>query len=190
MSLYFLIPEIYLSIMSVIILGFGVIVIKFQGRKSQLLKINVLTAFSLFFACFLLLLQNPLEPLFINNGLVLVNNSIILVKLVILISSGVLLLLPSSMKDYEYTLLILLSVIGMMFLVSANDLIVIYLSIELMSLSFYVLSAINNKSQHSTEAGLKYFLLGALSSGLLLFGMGLIYAYTGETNLTALNSIL
>jgi NADH-quinone oxidoreductase subunit N len=94
------------------------------------------------------------------------------------------------MNDYEYSSLVILSVLGMMFLISANDTIVIYLSIELMSLSFYVLAAINTKSQHSTEAGLKYFLLGALSSGLLLLGIALLYAYTGETNLQALTLIL
>lgn len=190
MSLYFLLPEIYLSIISIILLGVGVIVIKSEGRISQILKINVIAASSMFFTCFLLLLENPSESIYINDSLLVINNNIILVKIIILFSSGILLLLPNKIKDYEYSLLIILSVLGMMFLISANDLIVIYLSIELMSLSFYVLAAINRNSQYSTEAGIKYFLLGALSSGLLLFGMALIYAYTGETNLVAISNIL
>jgi len=189
-NIYFLLPEIYLSIISVLLLGFGVVVIKFQERYSQILKINYLTAISLIFAASMLFIQNPNETIYISNGLLIMNDSTILVKITLLISSAILLVLPNKMTDYEFSQLVLLSVLGMMILVSANDMIVIYLGIELMSLSFYVLAAINKNSQHSTEAGIKYFLLGALSSGLLLFGMALIYAYTGETNLQALNAFV
>jgi NADH-quinone oxidoreductase subunit N len=77
-----------------------------------------------------------------------------------------------------------------MLLISSNDLIMLYLAVELLSLAFYVLAAIKRESQHATEAALKYFLLGALSSGLLLFGMGLVYAFTGETGFDALANIL
>ena len=189
-NIYFLLPEIYLSTISVLLLGFGVVVIKFQERYSQILKINYLTAISLIFAAFMLFIQNPNETIYISNGLLIMNDSTILVKITLLISSAILLVLPNKMTDYEFSQLVLLSVLGMMILVSANDMIVIYLGIELMSLSFYVLATINKNSQHSTEAGIKYFLLGALSSGLLLFGMALIYAYTGETNLQALNAFI
>jgi NADH-quinone oxidoreductase subunit N len=92
--------------------------------------------------------------------------------------------------DYEFSQLILLSTLGIMLLISLRDLIMLYLAIELLSLSFYVLAAIKRDSQHSVEAGLKYFLLGALSSGLLLFGMALIYTFTGETNFDAINQYL
>jgi NADH-quinone oxidoreductase subunit N len=78
----------------------------------------------------------------------------------------------------------------MMILISSNDLIMLYLGVELMSLSFYVLASINRDTQHSTEAGIKYFLLGALSSGLLLFGMALLYGYTGSTNLEAISLVI
>jgi len=189
-NIYFLLPEIYLSTISVLLLGFGVVVIKFQERYSQILKINYLTAISLIFAAFMLFIQNPNETIYISNGLLIMNDSTILVKITLLISSAILLVLPNKMTDYEFSQLVLLSVLGMMILVSANDMIVIYLGIELMSLSFYVLATIPKNSQHSTEAGIKYFLLGALSSGLLLFGMALIYAYTGETNLQALNAFI
>lgn len=77
--------------------------------------------------------------------------------------------------DYEYTQLILLSTLGMLLLVSSKDLISLYLSIELISLSLYILAGIKRDGQYSTEASIKYFLLGAVSSGLLLFGSALMY---------------
>ena len=88
--------------------------------------------------------------------------------------------------DYEYTQLIILSTLGMLLLISSKDLIVMYLSIETLSLSLYILAAIRKTGQLSTEAGLKYFILGALSSGLLLFGCALIYISTGLTDFNSL----
>jgi NADH-quinone oxidoreductase subunit N len=82
-------------------------------------------------------------------------------------------------RQFEYSILILLSTAGMMMLVSAADLIALYLGLELMSLALYVVAAIDRESTASTEAGLKYFVLGALSSGMLLYGASLIYGFTG-----------
>jgi len=81
---------------------------------------------------------------------------------------------------FEYPVLIVLSTLGMMLMVSANDMITLYLGLELQSLALYVIAAINRDSVRSTEAGLKYFVLGALSSGMLLYGISLVYAYTGS----------
>jgi NADH-quinone oxidoreductase subunit N len=83
------------------------------------------------------------------------------------------------LQKFEFPILILLSTVGMMMLVSANDLIALYLGLELMSLALYVVAASNRDSVRSTEAGLKYFVLGALSSGMLLYGASLIYGFTG-----------
>ncbi len=83
------------------------------------------------------------------------------------------------LQKFEFPILILLSTVGMMMLVSANDLIALYLGLELMSLALYVVAASNRESVRSTEAGLKYFVLGALSSGMLLYGASLIYGFTG-----------
>jgi len=85
-------------------------------------------------------------------------------------------------ERFEYPIVILLSVTGMFMLISAADLIALYLGLELMSLSLYVLAAIHRDSVRSTEAGLKYFVLGALSSGMLLYGASLIYGFTGTVN--------
>ena len=82
---------------------------------------------------------------------------------------------------FEYPILIMLSTLGMMLMVSANDMIALYLGLELQSLAIYVLAAINRDNLRSTEAGLKYFVLGALSSGMLLYGISLVYGYTGAT---------
>jgi NADH-quinone oxidoreductase subunit N len=81
---------------------------------------------------------------------------------------------------FEYPILVLLATAGMGMMISAGDLIALYLGLELMSLSLYVLAAGNRDSERSTEAGLKYFVLGGLSSGMLLYGCSLIYGYTGS----------
>jgi NADH-quinone oxidoreductase subunit N len=85
-------------------------------------------------------------------------------------------------ERFEYPILILLSTTGMLMLISAADLIALYLGLELMSLALYVVAAINRDSVKSSEAGLKYFVLGALSSGMLLYGASLIYGFTGTVS--------
>ena len=85
-------------------------------------------------------------------------------------------------QTFEYSILILLSSVGMGMLISAGDLIALYLGLELMSLALYVVAASNRDSVQSTEAGLKYFVLGALSSGMLLYGCSLIYGFTGSVS--------
>ena len=85
-------------------------------------------------------------------------------------------------RAFEYAILILLSSVGMGMMISAADLIALYLGLELMSLSLYVVAASNRDSLRSTEAGLKYFVLGALSSGMLLYGASLIYGFTGTVS--------
>jgi len=91
-------------------------------------------------------------------------------------------LIRENQQRFEFPVLILLSTAGMMILISAGDLIALYLGLELMSLALYVVAAINRDSVRSTEAGLKYFVLGALSSGMLLYGASLVYGFTGTVS--------
>ncbi|MCW2309305.1 NADH-quinone oxidoreductase subunit NuoN [Rhodobium gokarnense] len=85
-------------------------------------------------------------------------------------------------ERFEYPILIVLATLGMMLMISATDLISVYLGLELQSLALYVVAAINRDSAKATEAGLKYFVLGALSSGMLLYGASLVYGFTGHTS--------
>ena len=91
---------------------------------------------------------------------------------------------------FEYPVLIMLSTLGMMLMISANNMISLYLGLELQSLALYVVAAINRDSVRSTEAGLKYFVLGALSSGMLLYGISLVYGYTGNTGFAEIAAAL
>ncbi|MCY4540861.1 MAG: NADH-quinone oxidoreductase subunit NuoN [Rhodobacteraceae bacterium] len=110
-------------------------------------------------------------------------------KVMILLSASVVLFISRDflsrerLAKFEFPVLVGFAVLGMMVMVSANDLIVLYLGLELQSLSLYVLAAFHRNSVRSTEAGLKYFVLGALSSGLLLYGASLVYGFAGTTSL-------
>ena len=92
-------------------------------------------------------------------------------------------IIENNLDKFEYPVIILLSILGMFFMVKAsNDLILFYLGLELQSLSLYILAAIDRDNLRSTESGIKYFVLSALSSGLLLYGCSLLYGFTGSTN--------
>ncbi|MCI4661874.1 MAG: NADH-quinone oxidoreductase subunit NuoN [Neomegalonema sp.] len=113
-------------------------------------------------------------------------------KVLILFSAALIMILGleylarNNMMKFEYPIIILFAVIGMMMMVSANDLLSLYMGLELQSLSLYIIAAFRRDSVRSTEAGLKYFVLGALSSGLLLYGMSLVYGFTGSTSFDAI----
>ena len=93
-------------------------------------------------------------------------------------------------ERFEYPVLIVLATVGMMLMLSANDMITLYLGVELQSLALYVIAAFNRDSVRSTEAGLKYFVLGAVSSGMLLYGMSLVYGFTGQTGFPEIASTI
>lgn len=119
--------------------------------------------------------------LFINDGFAR------FAKCAILVSAAAVLLMSESYMQrrgllrFEYPVLVVLSVVGMMVMVSAGDLMALYMGLELQSLALYVVASLRRDSVKSTEAGLKYFVLGALSSGLLLYGASLVYGYAGTT---------
>ena len=115
-------------------------------------------------------------------------------KVAILLSAAAILVLSQDYMTrhglfrFEYPLLVALSVVGMMMMVSAGDLMALYMGLELQSLSLYVVAALRRDSVKSTEAGLKYFVLGALSSGMLLYGCSLVYGYAGTTLFTGITA--
>ncbi len=132
--------------------------------------------------------HNGFVPSYAFNGQFFTSPFMVYMKVLILLGAiGILLMSKREFQGEnidrpELPLLILLSVLGMMLMVSANDLIVLYMGLELQSLPLYVIAAIRRESVRSSEAGLKYFLLGALSSGLLLYGASLLYGFTGHTS--------
>ncbi len=133
----------------------------------------------------------PAGKLTTFNGSFIVDDFARFLKVLALIGSGTALILSRSYlaeqaKIFEYAILILLSTVGMMVLISAGDLIMLYLGLELMSLALYVVAASHRDDAKSTEAGLKYFVLGALSSGMLLYGASLIYGFTGTVSFTGI----
>ena len=130
-------------------------------------------------------LMLPAGKLVTFGGSFIVDDFARFLKILALIGSAATLILSAefladpSRRIFEYSILVVLSTLGMMVLISAGDLIMLYLGLELMSLALYVVAASNRDNAKSTEAGLKYFVLGALSSGMLLYGASLIYGFTG-----------
>jgi len=115
-------------------------------------------------------------------------------KVAILLASAAVLIMAqdymarADLARFEYPILISLAVVGMMVMVSAADLMTLYMGLELQSLALYVVTSLRRDSVKSTEAGLKYFVLGALSSGMLLYGASLVYGYAGSTNFAAITA--
>ena len=179
-----ILPELCIFISAVLLLIVGLFV------KNIKLIIN-LAIITLIIAIILVFVQ-PVQSAF-NNSLTIDEFSKIAKTLILIGSLASIVMYHSSREDlninlFEYPILILLATIGMMIMVSANDLIAIFIGLELQSLTLYVLAALNRNHLASSEAGLKYFLLGALSSGLLLFGLSYIYGFTGNTNLNLIST--
>ena len=181
-DLNLILPEIFLSLSIMSLLMIGV----FKKKSSNLIfNLSILTLFIL--AALILNLSSVNKILIFNNSYV-IDDVANFMKILTAISAIFVLSISSdflkSLKIYqiEYPILILCSILGMMVMISSNDLIVFYIGLELQSLALYVLAAFNRDNVLSSESGLKYFVLSALSSGLLLYGCSLIYGFTGSTN--------
>ena len=139
-----------------------------------------------------IVVMQPSDPVVLFGGSLVVDSFARFMKVLILVGAifGLILsfdfLREKSIAKFEYPVLVLLACAGMLLMASANDLISLYLSLELQSLSLYVLAAFHRDNLRSSEAGLKYFVLGALSSGMLLYGASLIYGFGGSTSFTEL----
>lgn len=190
-------PELYLFVSILLLLSYGVVYSTSKVYNYPIIQLNVGWLSVLVLSLTLLLLiSNPLHTVSAFNDLLIIDAFSTFVKILIVFSAIVCIFMSMSYLEYkkvnsfEYFILLLLAVLGMVCLVSSNDLLSIYMSIELMSLSFYILAAYKRNSEFSGEAGLKYFILGAFSSGLLLFGISMIYGFTGLTNFEELAKLL
>jgi NADH-quinone oxidoreductase subunit N len=175
-------PEMLLAVGALALLLVGVLMKRERSVAVTYAAVALLAA-----AAFLLVFQQADGVIF--NGGFIVDGFARYMKLLVIGGSAfaLLLALPSAKEDglakFEYSVLVLLATVGMMMMVSANDLMSLYIGIELHSLALYVVAAMKRDSAKATEAGLKYFVLGALSSGMLLYGASLIYGFTGQTQL-------
>jgi len=180
-TIIYILPELFLSIAIMFLLMLGVFI------KKSFKLVNLLTILSLIFAIALVLNQ-PNEIIKIFNGSYIIDKLSIFMKVLTLLFCVFVLLLSkdyiknNSIDKIEYPIIILASTLGMILMISSYDLIVFYLGLELQSLCLYILASFKRDDERSTEAGLKYFVLSALASGLLLYGCSLIYGFTGSTN--------
>jgi NADH-quinone oxidoreductase subunit N len=179
-------PEIVLAVGAMVLLMLGA----FRGEHTAV-AVNWL-AIVLLVAAGVITLWLPGGTLVTFGGSFIVDPFARFLKLLALTGSAAAILMSfdylavEKQQKFEYPILILLSTTGMLMLISAADLIALYLGLELMSLALYVVAAINRDSTRSSEAGLKYFILGALSSGMLLYGASLVYGFTGTVTFTGI----
>ena len=179
-------PEIVLAGTSMALLVLGV----FRGSNSASL-ISWLSVLSLLVVGVVLSFV-PVDGVTAFNGQFVFDGFANFIKWLLIAGSLLAIMMSSNYNEqerinhFEYPILILFATLGMFMMVSANDLIALYVGMELQSLSLYVLAAFRRDSLRSSEAGLKYFVLGALSSGMLLYGCSLIYGFAGTTNFTNL----
>ena len=128
--------------------------------------------------------------MFVLDEFAVFMKALVLIGTIVTLVIGRGFMLREGMDRFEYPVLVVFASLGMMMMVSANDLIALYVGLELQSLALYVVAAFQRDSIRSTEAGLKYFVLGALSSGLLLYGASLVYGFAGSTSFETLGQVL
>ncbi|MDF3062915.1 MAG: nuoN [Microvirga sp.] len=183
-------PEIILSLGALVLVLVGAI----QGERSTRL-VNWL-ALGLLLAALVAVLMLPSGRATTFGDAFVVDGFAKFMKVLALIGSGAAIVMSTDymrregIDRFEYGILIVLSTLGMMVMISANDLIALYLGLELQSLAAYVIASFHRDNLRSTEAGLKYFVLGALSSGMLLYGASLVYGFTGTVSFPGIAATL
>ena len=180
-------PEIFLAAASMVLMMVGA----FSPENRAFRTVMLLALASLVAAAVLVLIPGRgTQDAF--GGLFRVDDFAIYMKILVLAGSFLAIVMSlgfvqrEGMARFELPILIIFATLGMMMMISANDLIALYIGLELQSLSLYVVAAFKRDTVRSTEAGLKYFVLGALSSGMLLYGCSMIYGFTGTTQFTVL----
>ena len=180
-NLNILLPEIFLTLSIFSILMIGVFI-----KNSFNLIFNLSSLIILLTIAIILNSPNSVEKIFLESftrdAFSNFFKIMILVSSLFVLNSSKNFILDNKLAKFEYPIIILLSILGMFFMVSSNDIILFYLGLELQSLSLYILASIDRDNLRSSESGIKYFVLSALSSGLLLYGCSLLYGFTGSTN--------
>ncbi len=189
-DIHTILPELILIVSGMALLILGVI----RGDKSLGL-LSVLSVIAMAASAGAIVGQSPASTPAFEDGFV-ADNFARFAKLLILLGSASAIGLAQSflrhekIGRFEFPVLVLFATAGMMIMVSAQNFITLYMGLELQSLSLYVLAAFNRDSLRSSEAGLKYFVLGALSSGMLLYGISFIYGFTGSTDFHAVARVV
>ena len=180
-NLNILLPEIFLTLSIFGILMLGVFIKQSFNLIFNLSSIVIIIAIAI-----ILNSPNSVEKIFsdsfIRDSFSQFFKILILISSLFVLNSSKSFIYDNKIDKFEYPIIILISILGMFFMVSSNDLILFYLGLELQSLALYILASINRDNLRSSEAGIKYFVLSALSSGLLLYGCSLLYGFTGSTN--------
>ncbi len=190
-SLLILAPEITLAIFSMAALMFGT----FYKKEKVPVTILLITCIVFLLVSLGVLTLQPSTISAFDNAFIF-DDFAKLIKILILLTSAIVLALSkdylknNSLLKFEYPVLMVLAVVGMMLMVSATNLMALYMGLELQSLALYVIAAFRRDGVKSTEAGLKYFVLGALSSGLFLYGASLVYGHTGTTYFFEISSVV
>jgi NADH-quinone oxidoreductase subunit N len=190
-NLNLVLPEIFISLSIMFLLVLGV----FKKNSSKII-FNISLLALLITAIITFNETSNIDRVTLFNNSVVIDYMSSLMKIITLLGAFLVLVIsPTYLKTFmiykiEYPVLILSSVLGMMVMISSNDLIVFYMGLELQSLALYVLATFNRDQIKSSEAGLKYFVLSALSSGLLLYGCSLIYGFSGSTNFNVISNQL
>ncbi len=185
-------PEIVLALGAMALLMQGA----FQSDTEETGAMAIWLAIALLIAAGVVMLLHPASSASLFDDAFVIDRYTRFMKLLVLIgSAGALLLTFQSFGEmklmkFEYPVLILLATVGMMMMISANDLIALYIGLELQSLALYVVAAFRRDSLRSSEAGLKYFVLGALSSGMLLYGASLVYGFAGSTSFPVIAGVV
>ena len=181
-----LLPEILLGLGAMALLMFGA----YRGENDG--RVVDIAAIVLLIIAGIILVILPSGKLTTFSGSFVVDDFARFLKILAILGSAAAIVLSldynrlEKQERFEYSVLILLSTLGMLMLISATDLIALYLGLELMSLPLYVVAASHRDALRSTEAGLKYFVLGALSSGMLLYGASLVYGFTGTVSFSGI----
>ena len=190
MNLYGISGEIFLAISGMIALLISV----FSSKDSSLKITTRFCNLSLLISLILIVLSHQnsgylFNEMYVYDGLSLYSKILIILGTILTLLIGSKPQKIDGFNQPEYPVLILFSVLGMVLMTSSKNLISLYMALELQSLPLYVIAAINRDNLKSSEAGLKYFILGALSSGLLLFGMSLVYGAVGDTSFSSISEV-